>query len=50
MDVARNGIWDYKEEEEKISAIGDDNKQGNYVPVSDQESFTYYLLLILVRA
>ncbi|XP_016474567.1 putative E3 ubiquitin-protein ligase LIN [Nicotiana tabacum] len=32
MDSVRNGIWDYKEEEEKISAIGDDNKQGNYVP------------------
>lgn len=46
MDVARNGIWDYKEEEEeKISSIGD----GNYVPVSDQESFTCCFLLILIR-
>lgn len=36
MDAARNGIWDYEEEEkEKISSIGDDLKQGNYSPVSD---------------
>lgn len=37
MDAARNGIWDYEEEEEneKISAIADDFKQGNYTPVSD---------------
>lgn len=36
MDAARNGILDYEEEEEeKISAIGDDFKQGNYIPVSD---------------
>ncbi|XP_049383779.1 putative E3 ubiquitin-protein ligase LIN isoform X1 [Solanum stenotomum] len=33
MDAARNGIWDYEEEEkEKISSIGDDLKQGNYSP------------------
>ncbi|KAF3649092.1 hypothetical protein FXO38_17847 [Capsicum annuum] len=33
MDAARNGILDYEEEEEeKISAIGDDFKQGNYTP------------------
>ncbi|XP_055804246.1 putative E3 ubiquitin-protein ligase LIN isoform X2 [Solanum dulcamara] len=34
MDAARNGIWDYEEEEEKekISAIGDDFKQANYTP------------------
>ncbi|KAK4710699.1 hypothetical protein R3W88_005212 [Solanum pinnatisectum] len=33
MDAARNGIWDYEEEEkEKISTIGDDFKQGNYSP------------------
>ncbi|CAN4080329.1 unnamed protein product [Withania somnifera] len=34
LDAARNGVWDYEEEEEeeKISAIGDDIKQGNYTP------------------
>ncbi|CAN4081888.1 unnamed protein product [Withania somnifera] len=33
MDAARKGIWDYEvEEEEKISASGDDFKQGNYTP------------------
>ncbi|KAJ8549241.1 hypothetical protein K7X08_032948 [Anisodus acutangulus] len=33
MDSPRNGIWEYdEEEEEKISAIGDDIKHGNYTP------------------
>lgn len=36
MDDARNGIWDYEEDEkEKILSIGDDFKQSNYSPVSD---------------
>lgn len=33
MDDARNGIWDYEEDEkEKILSIGDDFKQSNYSP------------------
>ncbi|TMW98184.1 hypothetical protein EJD97_004375 [Solanum chilense] len=33
MDAARNGIWDYEEDEkEKILSIGDDFKQSNYSP------------------
>ncbi|MCE3216028.1 hypothetical protein HAX54_004496 [Datura stramonium] len=62
MDDARNGIWEYEEEgEEKISANGDDSKQGNIlqrkqrfiedhrVKATELQNMIYGLTLIKIR-